>query len=471
MPRKWWVLTAVACGTFMSTLDSSIVNIALPTLTKALDTDLYRIKWVVISYLLIITCFLLPFGRIADRYGRKLTYQVGFLIFTMGSGLCGTATSLGYLLAARALQGIGAAMLMANGPAVITSVFPTGERGKALGTLAMVVSAGLISGPSIGGFLITHFGWRSIFLVNIPIGLLGIVMVQRFVQSDQSDRHHGSFDWAGAFLQLVLLLSFIVLVDPPSISISGSMPFHFSRIIAAVLIVVIGAVFWRVEAEAKAPLVDFALLKNRTFWAANLAGFLTFVSYSSIAVLMPFFLEEVMNFTPDKAGLFMTAIPLTIFVVAPISGHLSDKLGSQGLSSLGALISGLALFAMAGVFGSGIDANIGRAAIILGLCSMGLATGLFQSPNNNAIMGEVPHDKLGVASALLATIRNLGMVSGTGLATGLFAWRERVTGDFIQSFHITLFVAGIISILAMIVSLLRRHGPKHIRAPRKGERR
>lgn len=459
MSGKWRVLSAVACGTFMATLDSSIVNIALPTLTKEFDTDLYRIKWVVIIYLLVITCMLLPFGRLSDQYGRKRVFQAGFSLFTLGSLLCGMSQGLNWILFSRVIQGIGASMLMANGPAIITTTFPSSERGKALGTLAMVVSAGLVTGPSLGGLMITAWGWRSIFLVNLPIGILGVALAQRSIPADPKARTLAPFDWAGAILQLILLLSFIVVMDPPSISISGSAAFPMSRWVMGLLTIGFSVLFIKVESEAKAPLFDLSLMKIRTFWTANLASFLTFVAYSGLTVLMPFFLEEVMGFSPDKAGLFMTAIPLTIFVVAPVSGRLSDRLGSRELSIVGTLVGSIGLFAMAGAFGIGVHAHVSGVAVILGLCSIGLATGLFQSPNNNAIMGVVPVAKLGVASALLATVRNLGLVTGTGLATGIFAWRQKSTGDFVSAMHFTLFFAGAVAFLAMCASFGKKGGP------------
>jgi EmrB/QacA subfamily drug resistance transporter len=458
MSQKWWVLTAVAFGTFMATLDSSIVNIALPSLTKALDTDLYQIKWVVIVYLLTITCLLLPFGRLADQYGRKVIFQIGYIVFTFGSVLCGLSSSLGWLIAARTLQAVGASMLMSNGPALITSIFPAGERGKALGTLAMVVSTGLICGPSIGGLLITQFGWRSIFLVNAPIGLLGAFLVGRFVPIDQR-RGKEPFDWPGAILQTVLLLSFILLVDPPIISVSGSSPFPISRLIVALVMCAFAALFLKLQSETKSPIIDITLFKNRTFWTGNLASFLIFVSYSSFIVMMPFFLEEVLHYNPGRAGLFMTAIPLTVFVVAPISGRISDRAGSQELSFVGALIGAIGMFIMAGLFGKGIDEATAPSAIIAQLCLIGLATGLFQSPNNNAVMSSVPTNKLGIASALIATIRNLGFVTGTGLATGLFAWRHLVTGNYVSSLHFTFFVSGFVALGAMFAALGKPRGP------------
>lgn len=458
MTPKWWVLASVACGTFMATLDSSIVNIALPTLTKDLGPDLYRVKWVVIVYLLVITCTLLPLGRLSDQVGRKPIYQIGYFVFILGSALCGLSPHLGWLVVFRVIQGIGASMLMANGPAIISSTFLPRERGAALGTLAMVVSAGLVSGPSIGGFLIGHFGWRSIFWVNIPIGAFGILLVHYFVKREISAKTTHAFDWAGAFIQTLLLFLLMLAFDPPRISISGGIPRPIPGWVLGVLIPFLALIFILVEREVKFPLFDLTLMRNRTFWMTNLAGFLTFIAYSSVSFLMPFFLEEVHHFSTQKAGAFMTAIPLTIFVVAPIAGRLSDRLGSQRLSAAGALVGAVSLLLMAGVVGSGFHEHTGDFGIILGLCAVGLATGLFQSPNNSAIMGAVPSNKLGVASAVVATVRNLGIALGTGMATAVFNWRHVKTGDFVSAFHITLLSAGIVAVGALFVSISKRGG-------------
>ncbi len=458
----------------MATLDSSIVNIALPTLTQELGVDLPHVKWVVIIYLLVVTCLLLPFGRISDQFGRKRVFQLGFFFFTVGSIFCGMSSTLNGLVLSRAFQALGAAMLMANGPAIITACFPSQERGTALGTMGMVVSAGLISGPSIGGLLIGHWGWPSIFLVNVPIGFIGIFLVQIFVDANVAGQPLGRsprapFDWTGAILQMILLISFIILFDPPSLSIAGSLPFTLPRPVLGTLVLVLGILFFKVEKRAAAPLFDLTLLKVRSFWAGNLASFLTFVSFSSVSVLMPFFLQHVLHFSPKLTGGFMTAVPLMIFVVAPISGRLSDRMGSRGLSVVGACIGALSIFGMAGLFGDGITEHVSRAGIIIGLCSVGIATGLFQSPNNSSIMGSVPLSKLGVASALLATIRNLGLVTGTGLATSLFSWQMQVTGNFVTSLHFALFIAGGLGAGAMMASLgKRKEGVIRGKTPEKG---
>jgi MFS family permease len=229
-----------------------------------------------------------------------------------------------------------------------------------------------------------------------------------------------------------------------------------SRWLMGALVIGLGYVFVKIEEQARNPILDFSLLKIRTFWAANLASFLTFIAYSSMNVLMPFFLEEVLKFSPEKAGLFMTAVPLTVFVVAPISGRISDRIGSQGITLLGALVGATGLFVMGGAFGLGIHERVSHPSILVGLCSIGLATGLFQSPNNSAIMGAVPLEKLGVASALLATIRNLGLVTGTSVSTGLFEWRRALTGDFVSALHFAFFFGGVVALGAMLASLGRK---------------
>lgn len=455
MGNKWWILAAVACGTFMATLDSSIVNIALPTLTKELGADLTQIKWVVVVYLLVITCLLLPFGKISDQRGRKPIFQLGFFLFILSSCLCGLSPNLAGLIIFRALQGVGAAMLMANGPAVITTAFPSRERGAALGTLAMVVSVGLISGPSLGGMLITKLGWRSIFWVNVPIGLIGIFLAQVFVKPDEHVSAKPTFDWAGFVIQSAFLLAFIFFFDPPKIAVSGAAPVMIPRVLIGAAIILLAVVFFKVESTIDSPLFDLSLLKNRLFSTANIASFLVFVSLSSVTVLMPFFLEEVLRFEPGRTGFFMSAIPVTIFVVAPISGRLSDRFGSRWLSVTGCLVAAIALLGMGGRMSRGIHTGESVEFIIGWLALMGLAIGLFQSPNNSAIMGTVPSSKLGVASATLAMVRNLGLVTGTGLATTLFGWRYQMSGDFVVAFQTALTAGGAVALGATVACLGR----------------
>ena len=227
-----------------------------------------------------------------------------------------------------------------------------------------------------------------------------------------------------------------------------------SRWVIVLLILALGAVFTRVEAAAEAPLFDLSLLKIRTFWTANVASYFTFVAYSAVTILIPFYFARSLQMSPDRAGLMMTAIPLTIFVVAPVSGRLADRFGSKELSFLGAVIGALTLIALSGgVFGPGLLNETSPAWAWLGLSGIGFATGVFQSPNNSAIMSAVPPQKLGVASALLATVRNLGLATGTGMASGVFSYRQAMGESFIDSLHFTFRIATAFAVLAAIASL------------------
>ena len=453
MAQKWWVLSAVACGTFMATLDSSIVTIALPTLMKEFGADLAWVKWVIISHLLAITCLLLPMGRLSDLYGRKRIFGLGFILFILSSFFCGLSPSLWFLIGARIMQGIGAAMLMSNGPAIITATFPKQELGKALGTMAMVTSAGLISGPSIGGLLITQIGWRTVFLLNIPVGIAGIYLVFKNVLADPIIPVSKKFDWKGAFLQFVGINTFIIVFDPQILPLNDNEIFSKLRIALIGLAVFCGVAFLLLERKCANPLIDLSILKIRPFWSGNLAAFLTFVAFSSVSVLMPFFLEEVMRYSPPLVGLIMTTIPLTVFVVAPISGRLADRYGSFGFSVAGTAVGAVGLLLMSGyIFGQGIQTSVSQASLILVMSCIGLATGLFQSPNNISIMTSVPTEKLGAASAMIATVRNLGLVTGAGFSTDLFLVRYQNTSNFIDALHFTHFLSGLVALGAVAAS-------------------
>lgn len=435
----------------MATLDSSIVTIALPTLSKEFNSDLMSVKWVVVSHLLTITCLLLPMGRISDLYGRKRVFTLGFGLFIFSSVLCGLSPGLWSLIISRVLQGVGAAMLMSNGPALITAAFPRSELGKALGTMAMVTSAGLISGPSIGGMLIHHIGWRMIFLLNLPVGIAGIFLVLKHVGKDPIPHHSVKFDWGGAILQFIGINSFVTVFDPQILPSQGFDILSPVRISIAFLSILCLVFFIILENKSSHPLVDLSLLKIKSFWTGNLAAFFIFVAFSSISVLMPFYLEEVMHYEPSKVGLLMTAIPLTVFIIAPISGRISDRYGAFGPSLLGTFIGATGLLLMSGyVWGTGIQDTITQPMLVITLGSIGLATALFQPPNNTSIMMSVPVEKLGSAAATIATVRNLGLVTGAGFSTDLFLLKYQATHNFLEALHLTHFMSGLIAIGALV---------------------
>ncbi len=459
MGKKWWVLGAVACGTFMAALDAGIVNVGLPTLARQFSTDLSHVKWVIEIYFLMITCLLLPFGRISDMYGRGKIFGTGFVVFAIGSLVAGVAVNLGILIFGRLIQATGAAMLMSNGPAIITAAFPVRERGTSLGVLAMAVSAGLISGPGIGGLLIGLLGWRMIFLINIPIGILGAYLVYKNLAHEKTKRTRSRLDWKGSILQSLFILALLFASDPPFKYFNEQTSNDFVRFVLLASLVPVGYLFYRIESRHRNPVFDLSLLKNKTFWSANLSGLLHFIAYSAVFVLMPFFLETIQHLMPSQTGLLMSVVPMVIFIVAPISGRLSDTYGSVELCVIGASMTFFSLFFMSGIIGPGVTSRTTQGMIAIYLLIVGVGLGLFQSPNNNAIMSSVPRQKLGVASALLATLRNLSLVLGSAMCTGVFSWQHAATGNFEASLRVTFLIASFFAVAAALAALIKDRGP------------
>ncbi|MHB1416725.1 MAG: MFS transporter [Chloroflexota bacterium] len=469
--HKWWVLAAVQIGVLMSTIDSGIVSVSLPTIMRQFHADVAMIQWTVLAYLLTITVTLLPFGRLADMYGRKQIYVLGFVIFTAGSALCGASGSAEQLSLFRALQALGASMLMANGMAITTAVFPARERGRALGIQGTVVATGTTIGPTIGGLLTQWLGWRSIFYVNIPIGVIGIIAVALAVNSSEivltRPGHRPSFDLAGALTAAVGLLALLLgLSGIGQLGLPGETAWVLYGVAAAALVT-----FITIERRVAEPMIDLGLFQRRLFALGSVAALLSFLAFSANSFLLPFYLQLILGFPPSQAGLLMTPTSLAIAVVAPVSGWLSDRLGARLLSTLGMSIVCLALFSL-----SRLDASSGYTDVVLRLVLLGFGQGIFQSPNSSSVMGAVPRERYGVASGFISMMRNLGMVVGTGLASsvlmsGLIATVGHVDlaalgevggqadtlliNGFMTGLERAYFVAALIAALGILASLSR----------------
>jgi EmrB/QacA subfamily drug resistance transporter len=407
--RKWWAMLGIGLGVFMSTLDSGIVNISLPTLVEQLDTTFSTIQWVVLSYLLVITSLMLGMARLGDMLGKKRVYTTGLVLFTLGSLLCGTSPGVAWLIGFRALQGTGAVMMTALGSAIITEVFPPPERGRALGIIGGVVSVGIALGPSIGGVLIGLVGWRSIFLVNLPVGVVTTFIVARFVPTSlrgQSQR----FDVAGALILMATLACYAL-----GLTLGQSLGFGDRRVLSLLTGTTLGLVaFLIVEMRVHQPMVDLSLFRNVLFGINLLMGFLVFIVMAG-TILMPFFLTLVKGYPTEQVGLLVAAVPVSMGLVAPASGALSDRFGSRWISLIGLMIvSGACL-----LIGT-LRADITPLGYVVRLAPLGVGFGMFQSPNNSAVMGAAPREQLGIASGLLALSRTLGQTSGLPLMTTLF---------------------------------------------------
>lgn len=410
---KWYVMAAVGMGIFLGTIDSSIVNITLPTLVRDFNTTFATIQWVVLAYLLTITTLMLSMGRLADMRGKKPIYTLGFVIFTLGSLLCGLAPTVSLLILARIFQGVGAAMVMSLGMAIVTESFPPQERGKALGVIGALVSIGIVTGPTLGGLIVTHLSWHWIFFVNLPVGLIGIPMVIRFVP-DLRPLGGQRFDFGGAGTLLVSLLCLLL-----GLSLGQERGFDDPLVLLLFggwLIFLVAFIF--IERNTSQPMIDLSLFRNRLLSTNLVTGFLTFIAMAGSLIIIPFYLQDNLGYNAQQAGLMMAIVPAMIGIVAPLAGSLSDRVGTRPITALG-----LAVIALGFALVSGLDSNTSTVGYLLRFLPIGLGIGLFQSPNNSAIMGAAPRERLGVVSGMLAITRTLGQTTGIAILGAFWAAR------------------------------------------------
>lgn len=433
-PGKWSILFTVLIMTFMATLDSSIVNVALPVMQKALDAGLDQIQWVSSVYLLAMCAFLMVFGRLGDLYGKVRFFEIGVIIFSLGSLLCGISTTLPALVASRIVQGIGGASAMANNMGIITEAFPARERGRALGLLASFVALGMMCGPVLGGFIVSYLPWEYIFLINVPVGIASVVL-GRFTLPKDAVREGGSMDVLGAVLIVPgLLLSFLGLT-----ALQGAR--SWLPLAALALGIALLVLFARHERRVDEPLVELSIFRDRRF-VVNLAClFISFVAIGVYELMTPFYLQDARGFDPGLAGLIFCIIPLANAIAGPISGAVSDRIGCElpCMIGLGTFSVGLYLTGTLDM-GSGIP----QILFFLGLASFG--TSIFQSPNNSLVMGSVPTELLGFAGSASALARYLGMAIGISGSTsilygGMSAAAGRTVTAYVEG-RPDIFLAG-----------------------------
>ncbi|WP_322806443.1 MFS transporter [Thermanaerothrix sp.] len=425
--KHWLALLGVGSGVLMATLDASIVNISLPTLVKDLHTDFATVEWVVLAYVLVLTALMLGAARLGDLYNKKRLYQIGLIIFTLGSLLCGLAPTITALIVFRALQGIGAAFTQALGTAIVTEVFPPESRGRALGTIGSIVSIGIAAGPPLGGLIIAWAGWHWVFLVNLPIGIIASFIVHRVVPDLHPEKREGGFDVLGAAVLFMTMGCYAL-----GMTMGQDLGFdtQWPRILLGIALVGL-ITFVIIERRQRHPMVDLTLFRNTLFSINLLMAFLVFIVMAGM-FLMPFFLELVQGYPAQLVGLLMMAHPVAMGIVAPLAGALSDRYGSRGISLLGLIVVILGCLSVAS-----IQPGLSPLGFVLHLIPFGIGLGMFQSPNNNAIMGSVPRNRLGIASGLLALMRTLGQTSGLPLMGTLFALQVRAAANLPPNFEVT----------------------------------
>ena len=438
----------------MTPLDGSAVNVIIPIVQSEFHLAITQVAWISLAYLLFVTSFVLPFGRVGDIVGFRRIFLLGSALFVVTSVLCGLSTSFHWLIISRSVQGIGACMMMAVSGGLITAIFPAHERGRALGILGMVISIGAITGPSLGGLLTTIGGWRLIFYINLPIGIVGLLLCGRLVPELKMDRH-GSVDWTGAFLGVIALGSFVLAVTQGDVWGWTS----WATLGCVITSIVVGTAFYMAEAKNPSPILDFGLFKHPVFLGANVALTMNFLAQFSASFLVPKYLIDAMHLSVGKTGLIMMALPISIFILAPYSGALSDRIGTRPLAIAGeAMVTcGLVLLAISAP-------TMKLTYVVPSLMILGIGAGLFQSPNNSAIMGSVPRERLGTGGAVMAAMRNLGMtlgitVSSVSAALGMsHHLRHGATSSaaLMHGLQTALLTGAIFAFIGMLTSAARK---------------
>lgn len=461
--NKWPILLIVVMSTFMATLDSSIVNVALPQMARAMDVDTSQIQLVVTSYLIVIVGIILIFGKLGDMLGKTKIYTAGIALFTLGSLLCGITSSFPVLIGARIVQAVGAAATMANNQGIITQVFPATERGRALGFVGTAVALGSLVGPGLGGLIVGASSWEYIFLINVPVGVVVLFLAIKLLPRSNK-KTTSKLDMLGAELfMLSIVLLFVALGQAQSLGFANPLILTGFGISIGSFIA-----FIRVEQKRKNPLLPLDIFKNKLFSLSIFCAFISFVGLFCNNIIQPFYLQDVMSYSPEQAGLMMMIFPLILTVVSPLSGHLSDKIGSELLTFIGLVLICLGLFLM-----STLTEQSTLVTMVIFIVVLSVGMGLFQSPNNSLIMSTVSRHQLGIAGSVNALVRNMGMVSGIALATTMLYGSMsgelgyRVTdyvagqnGAFINGMRIVYMTAAGICFLGAGLTLLRLLGKK-----------
>lgn len=464
--REWEILLTILPMTFMTTLDSSIVNVALPTMAKDLNTTMAGIEWVVTSYLITICATILLFGKLGDTLGKSRVFKFGIGVFTLGSLLCGFSKNLPLLILSRVIQAIGAGAAMATNQGIVTETFPANERGRALGMSGTAVALGTMVGPTLGGLIVSIAPWEYIFLINIPIGIIVYIACIKVLPFKKSIEKI-AFDIKGTIL---FMISIILLFS--SINFGQSMGYrNIFIILAFVGALILFSIFIAVEKKEINPMLDISIFKNKLFSLSIFCGFISFVSIGAINIILPFYYQDVLALNPGQAGLMMTVSPIILAIVAPVSGYLSDKIGSEKISALGLSILTIGIFSLT-IFN--INTPLILVGLLVGLLSLG--SGIFQSPNNSLIMSTVAKNKLGVAGSINGLIRNLGITTGIACSTSILYSKMsnkigyKVSGYidgradvFIYGMKCVFLFIGIICLIGAILSIIRIVNNKKLR--------
>jgi EmrB/QacA subfamily drug resistance transporter len=446
---KTSALIAATLASFLTPFMGSSVVIALKYIDTEFAVDAMLLSWIATSYLLAAAVFLVPFGRIADIYGRRKIFIYGILIFTISSFFCAISPSIIVLIIFRILQGMGSAMIFGTSVAIVTSVFPVGERGRALGINVTAVYLGLTLGPFLGGFLTQHFGWRSIFLINVPLGIIVIFFTIWKMKGEWADAKGESFDLRGSIIYGIVLVSVMYGLSLLP-NILGAWLIFFGIAWALLFI------YW--EKKVEHPVVNMNLFyNNRTFTFSNLAALINYSATFAVSFLLSLYLQYIKGLPPQSAGMVLMAQPFVMTVLSPMAGKLSDRIEPRIVASMGMVVMTIGLFLF-----SLLDNETTLTFIILNLILLGFGYALFSSPNTNAIMTSVEKRYYGIASGTLGTMRLVGQMLSMGIAMLLFALfigRVQITPEyyssFVESIKAAFMIFSVLCFIGIFASMAR----------------
>lgn len=463
--QTWPVLLLVMSGVFLTTMDSGMVNVALPTIMRDLALNLREVESVVTVYLLTITATLVFWGKFSHRVGRGRTYLGGMTLFGLGGIACYSSTSYDFLLISRLLQASGGAMMMATGPAIIRATFPKNKLGSGLGMVGIATACGLLVGPFIGGILIDVSSWRALFLAGLPVAVIGTSLGYIFLRfrlgqkGEQSPLPH---DWGGSFLW-----SLIVLLGVGLLRAFDTISWYLTAGGIGLLLGLV-VLFSLHERRSANPILPVQEMTERFYWVAVLTAGLSFGVLFTVLVLLPFYLEYVIHLTVPQVGRVMMAVPGTLLILSPLSGRLYDRMGARLLTTLGLTLSAGALFSF-----TTLSETSSIPSILLRLLILGAGQSVFLSPNNASVLSRIEDSLAGVTSGILATARNFGMVVGASSAMGMLAfWYKQISGTtlfisttgaplqiefLMEALRATFFIIFAIAIISALISASRKY--------------
>ena len=468
--RKWLILTVIIIKMVMDGLDFSMLNVALPSISRSLGVTSGAIVWSVSVYTITAATSTLFFGRLGDLLGKTKLYLVGIAIYLLSTFFSGIANSLPMFIISRAILALGAGCTMANSQGIITMVFPEHQRGRALGFYSGAISLGSLAGPTLGGLIVAYMNWRFIFFLKIPFAVIAIILGYLYFPREIPERKE-KMDYPGVVLFIFALVPLLFsLQEGYSIGYT-----HVLIIIGIAVSIVAFVAFFIVQSKKPMPLLDLGLFKNRYYSVGVFTAFILQFTYALRNIIIPFYMQGVLDIPVEMAGLYMSIAPVITVIITPVSGYLSDKVGGEKLGIIGQTINLTGMILMATL---SIESPL--IALIVYFCIANLGSALFTAPNNSMIMSSIPRDKLGIGGSANMSIRNIGTSMGIAVATAaLYGGMSRYLGyrvvDYVKgpemdnAFMLGMRIAylavsllcfvGIIASAARLISDKRRKKP------------